>query len=44
MKIILSILFFNLLSGCAKPPDLQTPCRDFGKHCSQQPINEDVQG
>lgn len=35
-----SVLFFSLLSACSKPPDLEAPCREFGKHCSQQPINE----
>lgn len=34
------LLVFSLLSGCSKPPDLEAPCREFGKYCSQQPINE----
>lgn len=33
------LLYLSLLSGCAKPPDLEAPCREFGKYCSQQPIN-----
>ena len=37
----LVILILSLLAGCSKPPDLEAPCREFGKHCSQQPINEE---
>lgn len=36
----LMVLILSLLGGCSKPPDLEAPCREFGKHCSQQPINE----
>ena len=36
------LLFLILLSGCSKPPDLEAPCHEFGKHCSQQPINLDI--
>ncbi len=36
-KIGLWCLF--LLSACAKPPDLHSPCQNFGKYCQQQPIN-----
>ncbi len=38
----LVILLLSLLAGCSKPPDLEAPCREFGKHCSQQPINLDI--
>ncbi len=37
---LVSLLVLSLLSGCSKPPDLEAPCQEFGKHCSQQPINE----
>jgi type IV secretion system protein VirB7 len=39
MRLFISLLFLNILMGCSKPPDLEAPCREFGKHCSQQPIN-----
>jgi len=38
LKIMLSLVFAITL-GCSKPPDFDAPCRDFGRHCSQQPIN-----
>ena len=38
----ISLLFFSVLSGCTKPPDLDAPCREFGKYCPQYPINEGV--
>lgn len=33
------LLLLITLTGCSNPPDLDAPCRDFGRHCSQQPIN-----
>ena len=36
---LISLLFLSLLTGCTKPPDLDAPCKEFGKFCSQQPIN-----
>ncbi|WP_284698407.1 T4SS-associated protein LvhB7 [Legionella micdadei] len=30
-----------MLTGCAQPPDLMTPCPDYGKHCLQTAINTD---
>ena len=36
-----SLLLCMWLSGCANPPDLEGPCREFGKYCAQQPINEE---
>lgn len=38
-RLFVSLLFLCLLNGCSKPPDLEAPCREFGKYCSQQPIN-----
>lgn len=40
-KWLVMVLVFTLLSGCSKPPDLEAPCRDFGKFCAQAPINEE---
>lgn len=37
----ISMLILGLLSGCTKPPDLDAPCREFGKFCPQHPINEE---
>lgn len=37
------VYFFALimaLSACSKPPELEAPCHQFGKHCAQYPINE----
>ena len=40
MKTVLGFLLIVMsLSGCSKPPDLDAPCREFGKFCPQQPIN-----
>jgi len=39
LKIILNLVLAISLSACSKPPDLDAPCRDFGRHCSQQAIN-----
>lgn len=39
LKIVVSIALVLGLSACTKPPDLDAPCRDFGRYCSQQPIN-----
>ena len=39
---IRSVLWLCLLLGlnaCSKPPDLDAPCKEFGKYCSQEPIN-----
>lgn len=41
-KLLISILLFSCLGGCTKPPDLDAPCREFGKYCPQQPINQDL--
>ncbi|HDZ4927657.1 TPA: hypothetical protein RTF81_001068 [Legionella pneumophila] len=41
MKWLLSILMISLLSGCSKPPDLESPCQNFGQYCPQYPINEE---
>lgn len=29
----------SILSSCSKPIDLDTPCPDYGKQCSQASIN-----
>ncbi|WP_276559002.1 T4SS-associated protein LvhB7 [Fluoribacter dumoffii] len=35
------LLALSLLSGCSsKPPDLDSPCSQFGRYCPQYPINE----
>lgn len=42
MKLILIILCLSvglILNGCSRPPDLDAPCREFGKYCAQLPIN-----
>lgn len=39
-KLCVSVLLITFLSGCTKPPDLEAPCRDFGKHCCQLAIND----
>jgi PBP1b-binding outer membrane lipoprotein LpoB len=37
---VLSLLTLALLlSSCSKPQDLDTPCPDYGKQCSQALIN-----
>jgi type IV secretion system protein VirB7 len=36
----IALFIMAFLSGCAKPPDLESPCRQFGKFCSQYAINE----
>ena len=41
LKIIMSIVLVIGLSACTKPPDLDAPCREFGRYCPQQPINVD---
>lgn len=38
---LVNMLFIIVLTGCTKPPDLDAPCREFGKFCYQQPINEE---
>lgn len=40
-RLGLSLLLICLVTGCTKPSDLEAPCREFGKFCSQQPINEE---
>lgn len=43
MKRIFIVVLLGLLSGCAsKPPDLDSPCAQFGRYCPQYPINEEV--
>ena len=38
-KINLMIVVIIALSACNKVPDLDAPCREFGRYCPQQPIN-----
>ena len=40
MKRIICLSLLIILNGCTKPPDLNAPCREFGKFCAQKPINE----
>lgn len=35
------LLILMLLNACSRPPDLDAPCKNFGKCCAQQPINEE---
>lgn len=39
LKIVVSLALVIGLSACTKLPDLDAPCRDFGRYCSQLPIN-----
>lgn len=39
-KWFITVLIMSVLSGCAKPPDLEAPCHNFGQFCPQQLINE----
>ncbi|WP_272946888.1 T4SS-associated protein LvhB7 [Legionella erythra] len=41
MRLLFLSLGFLLLSACSKPPDLTTPCPDYGRFCPQTPINVD---
>ena len=41
-KLVIGLLVIGLLNGCVRPPDLETPCHNFGQFCPQYPINEDV--
>ena len=36
--LILCCLLLGL-NACTKPPDLDAPCKAFGKYCAQAPIN-----
>jgi type IV secretion system protein VirB7 len=40
-KWFITLLIMGVLSGCARTPDLDAPCREFGRFCSQQIINEE---
>ncbi|WP_199744188.1 T4SS-associated protein LvhB7 [Legionella sp. km772] len=43
MKGMFALLLLSLLNGCSsKPPDLDSPCAQFGRYCPQYPINEVV--
>jgi hypothetical protein len=39
MQYLRVCLISFVLLGCSKAPDLTAPCPDYGKHCSQIPIN-----
>ena len=39
LKIIFSTVLAIALGACNKVPDLDAPCREFGRYCPQQPIN-----
>jgi hypothetical protein len=42
MKILLRcgcLLWILGLGACTKPIDLDAPCPDYGRYCSQSPIN-----
>lgn len=38
-RVLVGILCLCVLEGCTKLPDLDAPCREFGKYCAQLPIN-----
>lgn len=38
LKYTLSLLFLGL-GACSKPVDLDAPCPEYGRYCSQAPIN-----
>ncbi len=39
MRFIPLFLSFLMLCSCSRPPDLTTPCPDYGRFCPQTPIN-----
>lgn len=39
MRIFSLLTLAFVLTACGTPPDLQTPCPDYGKHCPQTNIN-----
>jgi hypothetical protein len=39
VRIGLIILLLINATSCSKAPALEAPCHDFGRYCSQQPIN-----
>jgi type IV secretion system protein VirB7 len=39
MRVLSALLVSVLLAGCNHPPDLDSPCPDYGKYCSQTPVN-----
>ena len=39
LKKVLYLVGLIALTACAKVHDLDAPCREFGRYCSQQPIN-----
>ena len=39
IKIFSLLTLILLLSDCSRPEDLDTPCPDYGKLCSQALIN-----
>lgn len=40
-KWVIAVLIMGVLSGCSKPPDLESPCHNFGQFCPQYPINDE---
>ncbi|WP_269471721.1 T4SS-associated protein LvhB7 [Legionella spiritensis] len=42
MRTFLSLCLLLTLTSCSRPPDLNTPCPDYGRFCPQQPINNDI--
>lgn len=42
MYKLLLILLGALLASCSKAPDLDAPCKEFGKYCHQEPINVEL--
>lgn len=38
-RYLLLLCFLFGLNACTNPPDLDAPCKEFGKYCAQAPIN-----
>ncbi|HDS3856746.1 TPA: hypothetical protein QH041_003114 [Legionella pneumophila] len=42
MTVMIRCFLILLLAGlgaCSRPVDLETPCPDYGRYCTQTPIN-----
>ncbi|EEZ95951.1 T4SS-associated protein LvhB7 [Legionella longbeachae] len=42
MRFLAGICLVLNLSSCSRPPDLNTPCPDYGRFCPQILINDDA--
>lgn len=39
LKVLSLLALALVMSSCSRPQDLDTPCPDYGKQCSQALIN-----